>query len=142
MKASATGAITATPASVVRRLQDELLKALQLPQTAVEIERQGLEVSGKGAAEFATKELAGVDQARVDHPIAQNVLLMVDVLKEQVHGRDPLGQSLLDPRPFACTMANHAAPAGSLFAASAPLREKKSPGGRKTSCQPATQQIN
>ncbi len=52
------------------------------------------------AHELAAEEGALVDQPRVDHAVAEDELLVVDVLEEQVERGEPLHQALLDVLPL------------------------------------------
>ena len=52
------------------------------------------------AHELAAEEGPFVDQLRVDDPVAEDELVVVDVFEEQVEGGQPLDQPLLDVAPL------------------------------------------
>ena len=53
------------------------------------------------AHELAAEERSLVDQPRIDDAIAEDVLIVVDVLEEEIQRGQALHQSLLDVLPFA-----------------------------------------
>jgi len=52
------------------------------------------------AHEFTAEERAFIDQPRIDDAIPQNELIVINIFEEEIQGRQPLDQTLLDAIPF------------------------------------------
>ena len=53
------------------------------------------------AHEFAAEEAALVNQTRIEHAVAEDELLVIDIFQEEIERGQPLYETLLDPVPFA-----------------------------------------
>src|SRR4029077_15129249 len=51
--------------------------------------------------ELPAKEGAFVNQPRIDHTVAQDELVVIDILQKEIQSRQPLHQTLFDAVPFA-----------------------------------------